>query len=142
VLIILDTDVFTLLQRRHPDLIRRIEERAKDETGNIVCTTVVTLQEQMQGRLARLNRVQPPDKLLLAYADLLKTLGIFSRMHVLPFDARCLEEFDRLRGLGVRIGPMDLRIASIALASGAKVITRNLRDFNRVPGLTAEDWTL
>jgi tRNA(fMet)-specific endonuclease VapC len=61
---------------------------------------------------------------------------------VRPFDASALAEFDRLRAEGVRIGTMDLRIASIALASDAKVITRNLRDFGRVPGLTAEDWTV
>ncbi len=41
----------------------------------------------------------------------------------------------------VRIGTMDLRIASIALARGFTVLTRNLVDFERVPGLAVEDWT-
>jgi predicted nucleic acid-binding protein len=44
-------------------------------------------------------------------------------------------------GEKVRIGTMDLRIASIALANGFTLLTRNLVDFQQVPGLKVEDWT-
>ncbi len=36
---------------------------------------------------------------------------------------------------------MDLRIASVALASHSTLLTLNLRDFRQVPGLAVEDWT-
>lgn len=37
---------------------------------------------------------------------------------------------------------MDLRIASIALASAATLLSRNLRDFRQIRGLSVEDWTI
>lgn len=40
-----------------------------------------------------------------------------------------------------RIGTMDLKIAAIALANDATLLSRNLRDFGKVPGLRVEDWT-
>ena len=39
-----------------------------------------------------------------------------------------------------RIGPRDSRIAAIALANDATLLSANLRDFQQVPGLRVEDW--
>jgi tRNA(fMet)-specific endonuclease VapC len=41
----------------------------------------------------------------------------------------------------VRVGAMDLKIAAVALANSVAVITRNIGDFSKIPGLKAEDWT-
>ena len=49
--------------------------------------------------------------------------------------------FAELRPQCPRVQALDLRIASIALTTGAVVLSRNVRDFRRVPGLTVEDWT-
>jgi len=38
------------------------------------------------------------------------------------------------------IGPNDLMIAAIALANGLTVVTHNIGEFGRVPGLNVEDW--
>lgn len=47
-----------------------------------------------------------------------------------------------LTGAKVRVGTKDLRIASIVLANNATLLTRNNRDFSRVPDLRSEDWTI
>ena len=45
-----------------------------------------------------------------------------------------------LRRQGQPIGPYDLLIAATALTHGLTVVTRNTREFSRVPGLNLEDW--
>lgn len=76
-----------------------------------------------------------------AYRKLERHLGLYRRVQVLGFDEAAATEFERLKQSRVRIGTMDLKIAAIALAHGAMVLTKNLRDFSCVPGLLVEDWT-
>src|SRR5260370_34219283 len=45
-----------------------------------------------------------------------------------------------LEKIGQRIGPYDLQIAAIALQHGLIVVTHNIAEFSRVPGLTVVDW--
>jgi tRNA(fMet)-specific endonuclease VapC len=71
-----------------------------------------------------------------------ETLASFASAPVLPLDQSAIVIFDRLRQQKVRIGTMDLRIASIALANNLIVLTRNGRDFNQVSGLITEDWII
>ena len=59
---------------------------------------------------------------------------------ILPWTTQSASVFDRLRREKLRIGTMDLRIASIALANNATVLTANLRDFRKVPDLRTENW--
>ena len=68
-------------------------------------------------------------------------MTFFGEIKVLPFDKDAQNRFTDLRKNRVRIGTMDLRIASIALTTGSLLLSRNLRDFRQVPGLTVEDWT-
>jgi tRNA(fMet)-specific endonuclease VapC len=62
-------------------------------------------------------------------------------MQVLTFDSAAAQIYDDLRRQRVRIGTMDLRIASSALSRQFVVLTRNAVDFSKVPGLNIEDWT-
>ncbi len=65
---------------------------------------------------------------------------------VLPFDIReaqiYADLFAQLRSTGQTVGAFDLLIAATALAHNCSVVTLNLREFNRIPGLTviAPDW--
>ena len=64
---------------------------------------------------------------------------------VLPFDEPAAETwaeiFPKLQLSGSRIGERDLIIAAIALTHGHSVLTANVREFERVPGLTVERWS-
>ena len=65
----------------------------------------------------------------------------FRRFPLVPFDIAAATEFDRLTAAKLRIGTMDRRIAATALTLGLIVVTRNVSDFGKVPGLRTEDWT-
>jgi len=62
----------------------------------------------------------------------------------LAFDDHCAEVSGKLRSTleasGAAVGPYDLQIASIAVARGLIVVTSNVSEFSRVPGLKLEDW--
>jgi tRNA(fMet)-specific endonuclease VapC len=61
-------------------------------------------------------------------------------MNVLPFDAPTANAFERFRESGVRVATMDLRIGAIAYVKEFTVLTRNVVDFERIPGVHVEDW--
>jgi tRNA(fMet)-specific endonuclease VapC len=68
-------------------------------------------------------------------------LDDFKTRLVLDFDDRAAAVFQRLGKSRVRIGTMDRKIAAIALANNATLLSRNLADFRKVPGFRVEDWT-
>ena len=57
-----------------------------------------------------------------------------------PWDAEAADLFVNLRRQGLRIGTMDLKIACVALAHDATLLSRNTTDFTEVPGLRFENW--
>jgi tRNA(fMet)-specific endonuclease VapC len=63
-------------------------------------------------------------------------------MNVLPFEDDAEDQFVAIRKQKIRVATIDLRIAAIAIVTGSTLLTRNLRDFRRVPGLLVEDWTI
>jgi tRNA(fMet)-specific endonuclease VapC len=139
--VILDSDLLSILQRRTEPECGRLERRLNQLLKDDVFTTIVTFQEQMRGWLAALHKARSDKRLLLVYSELRSMLRDFCHLNILPFESAALAEFKRLRGQKVRIGTMDLRIASIALATQSTLLSRNLRDFQQVPGLNVEDWT-
>ncbi len=82
--------------------------------------------------------VADPAPLLRQIEDLLVAVS------VLDFDPDCARRFGQLRGemrrLGVGVGPMDLLIASVALAHNLTLVTHNTAHFASIPGLRLDDW--
>ncbi len=65
--------------------------------------------------------------------------AMLARIPVVPFDLLCARTHARLAvslaGSGASIGAHDLQIAATALAHGFRLVTANLKEFERVPGL-------
>ncbi len=63
-------------------------------------------------------------------------------MTILPYTSAAQAHYEQLRLAKIRIGTHDLRIAAIALSVNGVVVTRNQRDFDRVPALLTQDWSI
>ncbi|MBP0030857.1 type II toxin-antitoxin system VapC family toxin [Roseofilum sp. Guam] len=137
-LYILDTDIVSLFQQGDLPVVQRINGIP---TQNLA-VTIVTLEEQLRGRLNIIRKATSPERLVAAYARLKLTFDFFYTVNVLAFTPDACDRFNRLKQQKIRIGTQDLRIAAIALSVGGIVITRNQRDFGKVPDLILEDWTL
>jgi|SRR5690606_909773 len=72
--------------------------------------------------------------------------GFLAPLRIIPFGDEESIIYGRIRAdlesEGRPIGPNDLLIASTALARGAILVTRNVKEFQRVKGLVWEDWTV
>lgn len=92
--------------------------------------------------MARLAGSAQLERQMDDYSELKRMLNNYCRIAIVEFDAKAIAEFKRLRQEGARVGTMDLKIAAIALANDATVITRNSQDFSRLPNLKYEDWSI
>lgn len=103
--------------------------------------TVISAEEQLRGWLAQIHQTHAdPIAAVPIYARLHRRLEFYSRWNVLPWDTVSANLFVKLPAEGVRIGSMDLKIACITITNEAKLLTRNLKDFIKVPGLRIENW--
>jgi tRNA(fMet)-specific endonuclease VapC len=137
---ILDTDHLSILEWGGTESLR-LQERLAGQPPEEVATTIINFEEQMRGWLAYVARARSLPQQVEAYHRLRRHLDNYRLIPVLDFDERAAAELARLQKGRVRIGTMDLKIAAIALAQGATLLTRNLADFAQVPGLEIEDWT-
>ena len=82
--------------------------------------------------------------------DYLTTIVLYKQFidsfDVLPFDKKCCSIYGNIRSYldknGSPIGPNDLLIASIAIANNCVLVTHNIKELSRVPGLICEDWSI
>ncbi len=139
-MLILDTDILQIVQRgRGPDYVRLADRL--DSADDDVAVTIVSFEEQMRGWLAYIAQAKSDERQVQGYSRLRELMDDFQTRPVLDYNAAAAAEFRRLRKSRVRIGSMDLKIAAIARIHDAMLISRNLVDFRKVPGLRVEDWT-
>jgi tRNA(fMet)-specific endonuclease VapC len=137
---LLDTDHITLLDRGGAEG-QRIRSRLSQVPPEDVAASVVSYEEQMRGWLAYITQQRTVDRQVTGYHRLERMLQFYCSTPLLPFDEKAVEQFQRLWLTRVRIGTMDLKIAAIALANDATLVSRNSTDFAKVSGLHVEDWT-
>jgi tRNA(fMet)-specific endonuclease VapC len=135
---VLDTNHFREVAQG-ADHAGAIERRATEARLDLF-TTIITVQEATAGWLALINRLPAGREQIRAYERFQATIIAFAKLDILPFEEEAANHFHRLQSARVRIGTMDLEIASICLAHDATLLTRNLVDFEKVPGLRVENW--
>lgn len=137
-LAVLDTNHFVAIVAGG-SLALKLSQRATETDADLI-TTIITAQEVSQGWLAAINREQAGPAQVFSYARFQSALKDFNKITILAFREDDSRTFVKLRKLIPQAGTMDLKIASICLAHDALLLTRNLRDFNQVPGLRIENW--
>ena len=135
---VLDTDHLTLHFRGHRQVRRKLSLIAPEE----IATTVISAEEQLRGRLAQIRKASVNTDLAVAHGKFRRAIYDLAKLNILEFDSAAIAIFEDLKRQRPQLGSQDLRIAAIALANTAIVITRNRIDFGQVPGLTIEDWTV
>jgi tRNA(fMet)-specific endonuclease VapC len=76
-----------------------------------------------------------------AYLGMTAFANFVKHLRILTLTQAAIQRYRQLTKLKTKVGKKDLRIAAIALEASATLVTRNLRDFKRVSGLSLEDWS-
>ncbi len=127
---LLDTNMCIFTIKNKPAQVR---EAFNQHEGQL-CISTVTLMELIYGA----EKSAMPDKNLKVIE------GFSARLEVLEYDTEAAIHSGQLRAelakKGTPIGPYDQMIAGHARSRGLIVVTNNLKEFERVPGLRVEDW--
>lgn len=127
----LDTNICIYTIKRKPE---KVLLRFQEELSGGMCISTITLAELEYGIRRSANPAKNEQALIRFLAPL----------SVLPFDPAASAEYGEIRAYlqrqGTPIGPLDMLIAGHARAEGAVLVTNNVREFERVPGLAVENW--
>ena len=135
---VLDTDMLTLLRNGHAAVSRNVAAHPLDE----LAVTVITVEEVLAGWYSRLRQAKRPDQLARAYERLRDSVIFLNRFEILTYTVPAIARAAQLRQQRLKIGTMDLRLAAIVLEQGATLVTRNRKDFQQIPNLVIEDWSV
>lgn len=140
-MIILDTDCLSLLERQTGSAYLRLQAKLDEFPADQITTTIITFEEQMRGWMSYLAKMRSIDEQVFAYETLKQYFDHFKTLTIIDFDKNAAEIYKNLKSNKIRIGAMDFKIASIAIANEAILVSRNLKDFEQVPNLSVQDWT-
>jgi tRNA(fMet)-specific endonuclease VapC len=127
----LDTNICIYTMKQKPE---KVLQRFKQELNSGICISSITLAELEYG----MKRSSDPARNEQALLRFLAPLS------VLPFGSAAASVYGEIRAdlqsKGTPIGPLDMLIAGHAKAEELVLVTNNVREFERVPGLEIENW--
>lgn len=131
--VLIDTSVLIASERGRSGVERRFAGREDEE----FFVSVITASELLHG----VHRAKSPDVRARRSAFVEAVLSRFPLLAVdLPTARTHSHLWAELAATGKLIGPHDLWIAAACVAHGLTLVTGNLREFERVPGLAIESW--
>jgi tRNA(fMet)-specific endonuclease VapC len=134
-----DTDVFSEILLGNPAYVSRVNSIPFDQQS----IPIIVAEEIVRGRLNIVRQSEAGKSRVgmeQAYAFFEQPIRDLRRLQLLSYTSEAEALYQRWRGEGIRISTHDLRIAAICLVHRAKLISRNRRDFECVPGLHVEFW--
>jgi tRNA(fMet)-specific endonuclease VapC len=137
-LYVLDTDILSLFRKGH----RTVHGRLVSHSANELAISVISVEEGMSGWYKSVRKAKEPASLERAYQGLADMAQFLGKWQVLPYPETAIARYQQLAKMKLKVRKMDLRIAAIVLENNAILVTRNLRDFRRVPNLIVEDWSV
>jgi tRNA(fMet)-specific endonuclease VapC len=133
---LLDTTVWIdLLRTNSPSIRRHLMGRQKSVIG-LSIITVCELQSGLERRAEKFPHLRAREQSLLA--------AMLAPFQVFLLDHGTVDVYGNVRcaleRVGRGIGALDTFIAAQALALGATLVTSNVKEFSRIPGLQVQDW--
>ena len=126
----LDTNICIHVMKAYPPALREKFNAVAEQ----LCISSITLAELHYGAEKSARRAE----------NLMAIEHFVARLEVLPFAARAAAHYGQVRAelerAGTPCGPHDMQIGGHARSEGLIVVTNNLREFARMPGLRAENW--
>jgi tRNA(fMet)-specific endonuclease VapC len=134
-----DTDVITLILNGSEYYVKKAERISPAELS----LPVPVFEEVIRGRLNAIRQAESGRvkmTVAAAYEMLRETAENLRRYGLLPFDAQgetLTADWTKQR---IKVGTMDMRIGASCIIGNATLVSRNRRDFDRLPGLRVEYW--
>jgi tRNA(fMet)-specific endonuclease VapC len=134
-----DTDIVTGIFRGNPAYADRVARIPIADQS----LPIVVAEEVLRGRLNTIRQAEAGKAKIgveQAYQLFEQSLGDLREVRILTYDSRADLLYREWKSNKLRGSSHDLRIAAICVAQSATLITRNRRDFERIPGLSVEFW--
>ena len=135
---ILDTDLLSLHQRGHEPLRTHLLKHSSEQ----IAISIISVEEFVRGRLAQIRKSKKAVARVKAYHWLMRTFDFLCGFRVIEYDHKAENIYQTLCNSKIRIGSQDLKIAAIVVSREAILVSRNRRDFEKVPDLELENWSL